>query len=353
MQECIIIGGGVAGLAASIRLAELGITSSIIEAGSYPAHKVCGEFLSPECLYQLLQWGIQPIAISQTHLHHSQQTLNFQFPQAAGGLSHLKLDPQLVQKAQSLGVNICPNTSVKNIFPKSEKTSTHTIELTTGETLITPSLIVATGRIPSYNRPPPTFTYMGIKAHFKEIPFKGSLEMFSFPGAYLGIAPIEDDKYNVACLAHLAAVKESGNAKNLMYTMMSQSPLLQTYLSEGKNLFSEWMTTSVPEFGLKSTPKWKDAYFIGDAALTIPPASGSGLSLALLGGCLVAEAIKQQKGQIFQKEWQKCCSKQLFWAKLLHQALMCPHLSSPLVWLSKKVPSLAHYAFQLTRQSPY
>jgi flavin-dependent dehydrogenase len=44
--DYVILGGGVAGLCAARRLIELGIQPLVIEAGSYPSHKVCGEFIS-------------------------------------------------------------------------------------------------------------------------------------------------------------------------------------------------------------------------------------------------------------------------------------------------------------------
>ena len=42
--------------------------------------------------------------------------------------------------------------------------------------------------------------YIGLKAHFKNIPLADILEMFLFEGAYMGISPIGNNCCNVACL---------------------------------------------------------------------------------------------------------------------------------------------------------
>src|SRR5690242_5741478 len=100
MDSLAIIGGGVAGLCAAIRLTELGYSPLVIEAGTYPSHKVCGEFFSPECLSILQRWHINPIPLYRLHWHTLTQSLDFCFTPAAGSLSHLEFDPSLVHYAR-------------------------------------------------------------------------------------------------------------------------------------------------------------------------------------------------------------------------------------------------------------
>ena len=45
MKEIQIIGGGLAGLSLGIGLRENGVPVVLHEGGSYPQHKVCGEFI--------------------------------------------------------------------------------------------------------------------------------------------------------------------------------------------------------------------------------------------------------------------------------------------------------------------
>jgi len=46
--DLIIIGGGLAGLSSAILSSRQGLKVLVIEKGSYPRHKVCGEFISME-----------------------------------------------------------------------------------------------------------------------------------------------------------------------------------------------------------------------------------------------------------------------------------------------------------------
>jgi flavin-dependent dehydrogenase len=52
-DEVLILGGGVAGCAASIALARKGQGVTLIEREPTPRHKVCGEFLSGEALEEI------------------------------------------------------------------------------------------------------------------------------------------------------------------------------------------------------------------------------------------------------------------------------------------------------------
>lgn len=206
-KKFAIIGGGVAGLCAAIRLTELGEEPLLIEGGSYPSHKVCGEFLSPECIPFLKEWNIHPVPISQIDLKTTTNSLTFTFPSAAGGLSHMVLDPALANYASTLGAEIKTDTKVISFHPKKSASEPHIIQLS-NEFVEASHVIIATGRMPNSNKQPP-MAYMGFKAHFEGLRLDYKLRMFSFPGAYLGISPIEENKYNVACLANLKKSRRS------------------------------------------------------------------------------------------------------------------------------------------------
>ncbi len=341
--EFAIVGGGVAGLAAAIRLLELGKKPLLIEAGSYPQHKICGEFLSPESLDLLKRWGVSPVPIFELKLRAQTNQLIYPFQKSGGSLSHIRLDPALLKFAKDLKLNILTETQVLNFQP-SEK-GPHLLQLSNGVNVEALNVIIATGRYPGSVKP--KFPYIGFKAHFKSLPLKeGEMQMFSLPGAYLGISPIEEGKFNVACLAE-------GKEGQSIEAIIRETPSLQELLSQGTPLFEDWMKGPIPEFGIKKTPDWKRVYFIGDAAFTIPPASGEGLSLALFGGCLAGHFAVKGDSVGFKKIWAKKCSRQLFWAKLLHRLLLKPDLSSRAFPLIQKFPYLGKKMFELTRYDSF
>ena len=53
-----IVGGGVAGLALGIRLRQLDVKTRISESGTYPRHRVCGEFISGRGVKLLRELGV-------------------------------------------------------------------------------------------------------------------------------------------------------------------------------------------------------------------------------------------------------------------------------------------------------
>ena len=50
-HQLIVVGGGLAGLCASIHLAKEGMKVALFEPKPYPRHKVCGEYISKEVLH--------------------------------------------------------------------------------------------------------------------------------------------------------------------------------------------------------------------------------------------------------------------------------------------------------------
>lgn len=292
-MDYVIVGGGVAGLAAAIRLTELGIRPLVIESGTYPSHKVCGEYISPAGCEKLKEWGISPLPIEKVRFCFQKREYLFPLPKPAGALSHLQLDPQLAIRAKVGGSTIYVNSKVVELGPKK-------VVLENGEVIRPKHLLIATGR---YRNEKPKIEYYGYKAHFKDLKVDG-LEMHAFDGGYYGIAPIEGGKCNVACISRRDA-----------------PPPLK----------AEWLRAPIPEFGIKEIPSWEDSYFIGDAAGTIPPATGNGLTIAILSGILGAEYAFRNDPAGFRKVWLKQFSKPIFWGKITHNLLLKPSIAQKLV----------------------
>src|SRR5215216_4329569 len=58
--DAAVVGGGPAGCSAAISLAAGGARVVLLEARAYPHDKLCGEFLSPECVPLLGALGLSP-----------------------------------------------------------------------------------------------------------------------------------------------------------------------------------------------------------------------------------------------------------------------------------------------------
>lgn len=350
-SETVILGGGIAGLAAARRLIELGKKPLVIEAGSYPAHKVCGEFFSPSSLPILKRWGIDLIPIQKFGLHTPTLTLGFDLHSPAGALSHVTLDTELAQQIVKLGATLLTNTKVEKIIPPSDHKGIHRLILSSGEEIFAKHLLIAAGRFSSNSNKAPNMRYVGLKAHFSGIDLNSSLEMFSSPGTYLGLAPIENGLANMACLTTLENYKKSSSSKEFMQTLIESHLSLHKLISTGSNLFDDWLESYILEFGLRSNPDWPRTYWIGDAAGTVPPASGNGLSLALAGGCLAAEYVGRDDPIGFKHTWRKRCAPQILYGKVLHQLMLRPRLGNCAIRVGHLFPSLGAKIFSLRNQT--
>src|SRR5262245_1231910 len=59
-KDIRIVGGGLAGLVLGIGLRRRGVPVHLYEAGGYPRHRVCGEFISGEGLEVLREFELLP-----------------------------------------------------------------------------------------------------------------------------------------------------------------------------------------------------------------------------------------------------------------------------------------------------
>lgn len=337
-RGCIIIGGGIAGLTAAIKLTQKNITPILIDAGSYPSHKVCGEFLSPEAIPLLLQLGIAPSnSVKKVVFHIEKDSFEFCFKTPAGSISRYHLDAALLEKAQNLGVCTYLNTRVENIQQQGDS---YTLCLNTGEKIIADQLIVSTGRATAELFTKTVFSpkYIGFKAHFANKGLNNDLNMHLFPGGYFGVVNIDHTRTNVAGLIKKTHFR--GDIKTHI------APFFK-----GDLLFNEWIQVPVPAFGLQQRPNLQQIYFIGDGAATIPPICGSGLSLSLHSGFLAAEYIAKRDDKGFKKAWKKHFFPSIFWGRCLHQLALNPHVSKHLLQTTKKWPYLFETIFKRTRPS--
>lgn len=313
-REYTIVGGGVAGLCTALRLLEWGIRPLVIESGKYPAQKVCGEFFSPRGVQILKKWGIQPIEITDAYFHIDKEVYHYRLPESCGSLSHLTLDPLLVQKSQ--GADFLIETKVNRIEPGDQG---HLLELSSGELVKTSNLMMATGRMP--NSSPLKPAYKGFQAHVRGSFRENALEMFFFEEGYLGISPVEGGNYNVAGLVDLRAFEKWGTLPLLLDHWKLKFSLLTP----------QWLETHVPPFGRKKIPSWPHTYFIGDAAGTIPPITGNGLTLGMESGIAAANYALHRDYRGYLKASQKALSTPIFFGKILHALAMRPKVAKPLM----------------------
>lgn len=285
--DVIIIGGGLAGLSLAIQCGRSGIKTLLVEKGSYPRHKVCGEFISRESEQFLIDLGLPlaqhglPIINKFILTSHHGLTSGCELQPGGIGISRYKLDHFLYEKALEYGVQILTNT-------KATKVSDTSVQLQDGKIFNGVHIIGAYGRISGLqnNTISQVEKYIGVKYHLDRGPEKDFIEIHNFIGGYCGISAIEEDKFCLCYLAKLSTFKANGNSiQDFENRVLKSNPYLASRLDANKLI--EPIVTSQLFFGTSE----EDKALIGDAAGFIPPITGNGMSLAFRASKVAFESI--------------------------------------------------------------
>ncbi|MFM2199094.1 MAG: hypothetical protein RLZZ505_2526 [Verrucomicrobiota bacterium] len=322
MSETITItGGGLTGLSLAIALRKHGVGVALHEAGNYPRHRVCGEFISGVSRETLETLGIaETLADAQHHRSvtwFSGDTLlrDNTLPTPALALSRHLLDDRLQKLATSLGVEIHTGSRRK---------------MSPGQ----PGEVWTAGRKPARGE------WIGLKAHIRGISTTAHLEMHSGPRGYLGITPVEDGWHN-AC--GLFRIDKSLTARH--------ADLLPAYLAENGNTAlarriaaAEWREgsfTAVAGFSLGLQAPTPGILSLGDSHAIIPPFTGNGMTMAFQSAeTALPHLLDYAEGKLpwpaatalIEKHLRTRFRKRLTSAKLLH----------PLLFLTAAKPLLKH-----------
>jgi hypothetical protein len=239
---------------------EAGVEVEIFEKSTFPRHKVCGEFLSPEVA------GLIPDLppchrIRGVRLYLEKQRKQWSLPEAAFGLSRYALDEFLLNRALERGAVV---TRERKLDP-------------------VPPAILAHGRKSSSV---PGNRLFGFKAHF-EGPADDFLDLFFFSGCYVGVNCVEGGRTNVCGLA------AEGLLRSLNFNLdafVAKSPALADRMTPLSRCW-DWLVTGP----LVYRDGWhEDArerfYPAGDALGFVDPFTGSGILSAIVTGRIAGES---------------------------------------------------------------
>ena len=317
-----IAGGGLAGLSLAIALREHGVDVILHEAGNYPRHRVCGEFISGVGEDTLLALGIAETLQSATQLlsatWNDARGLVCEMHVAGRGISRWRLDDALQRLFTSLGGKLITNSRIER----------------------TPEILWAAGRP---RRPGP---WIGLKCHAVGLPLSSDLEMHLGANGYLGLAKIEDGKVNICGLFRKPA--PSGAKGPGLLTAILRSGVLHELAdrSDSANLEA---ATFCGVAGFQTGWQPSRGFSIGDATHMIPPFTGNGMSMAFESAeVALPHALAYGRGE---QEWEdaaSACASDLdhrFRRRMLTSAGIHAILTSPL-------PTRAVTALARTRLLP-
>lgn len=286
LHDLVVIGGGPSGASAAITAAQLGFRVLLLESGTFPRHKVCGEFVSGEAfsiLERLLgsaeTFGTAP-RISTTRIFVDDHVAELPVSPKALSVARYDLDLLLWQRAKDVGVRTQHRTTVKAVDREGDTfLITHD-----GGQYRARSVIDATGRWSKLRaaKPANAGNWIGLKGHFYESDGTQSCDLYFFRGGYCGIQPLGDGKLNAAAMVN-------ANVARGLRDVFSQNRELELRSAKWRSA-SEPVSTA-PLFFLPPHTSDREMALVGDAAAFIDPFAGDGISMALHSGKMAAMAL--------------------------------------------------------------
>jgi menaquinone-9 beta-reductase len=351
-----IVGGGLAGLTLGIGLRQRGVPATIHEAGSYPRHRVCGEFISGRGQATLVRLGLRELfdqagavsAHTTAFFSATKFTAPRPLPSPAICLSRFTLDAALAQKFRELGGEL--QTGVR--WPT---VGVHASACSDRHELQTEGIVRATGRRVQAEQG--GARWFGLKIHARNVTLAADLEMHVSPRGYVGLCKINGGEVNICGLFRKRA-DENGEVKSGRELLRGQpDSLLRKRLASAA--FDESSFCAVA--GLSLRPQQAAArgeICLGDAITMIPPVTGNGMSMAFESAELaIAPLAAWSRGETswsaarekIASDCDTTFARRLAGAKWLQRLILTPSLQNPLVALAAHSDWFRRMAFERTR----
>jgi flavin-dependent dehydrogenase len=291
-DEVLVLGGGVAGCAASIALARKGRTVTLIEREPTPRHKVCGEFLSGEALEDLYALGIDVASLGAVPLHYvrlaaAKRAAQAPLPFPAASLTRKALDTGLIAAAIDAGVRVQRGRSIQSLTRSTANLWQATLD--DGSIYEAPTAFLATGKhdIRGHGRPKDTHQWVAFKMYYRisaaqAADLGSASELTLYAGGYGGIQPVEGGITNFCCVVQRKYFERAGLRWDGLLTKMQQDcPHLAMRLDGAVPLLEKPITVAHIPYGYLRRATEEGLYCIGDQAAVIPSFTGDGISIAL------------------------------------------------------------------------
>ncbi len=354
----LIIGGGPAGSAAAIALAQGGAKPLLLEASRETGDAICGGFISWRTLQSITSLGVsaselagQPV--SRVRLFAGKAQAEASLPAGAIGISRRRLDSLLLNRAVEAGAAVERGVSVRALEGQ------NVLALKDGATLQSDSLFIATGKheLRGLGRERHEAPTLGLRYRLPPHPaltrmINDAIELHLFDGGYAGLMLQEDGSANL-CMAvrkdRLSAA--DGNPEQLLARLAAEGPALGERLAFLGAAASGDAISAIP-YGWIAPSTVAGQFRLGDQAACIPSLAGEGNGLALASGMRAAAAwLAGGAGAApsYQKRFSRAALRPVRVAGLLWHLAEDPRFGPALVHTTGVAPFLARIAARLTR----
>ncbi len=360
-DEVLILGGGVAGCAASIALARKGRSVTLIEREPTPRHKVCGEFLSGEALEDLHALGIDVTSlgakpINYVRLAAARRAAQAPLPFPAASLTRKALDTALISAAIAAGVRVSRGRSVEALCRTTNGLWQATLD--DGLTCEAPTAFLATGKhdLRGHGRPRDPHQWVAFKMYYRMSPeqtadLADASELTLYAGGYGGIQPVEDGITNFCCVVQRKYFSRAGlRWEGLLAKMQQDCPHLAMRLADAQPLLEKPITVTHIPYGYLRRSTQDGLYCIGDQAAVIPSFTGDGISIALhTARCAAAAYLAAEPAPLFQPKLRSALRAQMRLAELAADGLNNSLARAVLPFCLSVWPGVMRVTARLTR----
>ncbi len=342
-QPITIVGGGLAGLTLGIALRRREIPVDLWEAGAYPCHRVCGEFISgrgQQVLERLdLQAGLFAAGArwARTMAFHADGRViaSQPLPRPALCLSRYVLDDLLAREFRNLGGVL----REKQRWPRGYGDE---------------GVVRASGRRAQTDTR--RWRWFGLKVHAHGVKMLADLELHFRPDGYVGLCRLHDEVNICGLFRCRTPIPDLKQRWQQVLCGEEDSPFY-AYLA-GATLDKHSFCATA---GLGMEPHGKSeegTCALGDALTMIPPFTGNGMSMALEGAELAVDPLtRYSRGEIewpqARRDIARACHQRfatrLRAATLLHKIIFYSTGRRLLPPLLARFPSMSGWLFDQTR----
>jgi flavin-dependent dehydrogenase len=349
--DAVIVGGGPAGAGAAVHLAAAGARVLLAERERFPREKLCGEFISPECLEHFARLGVLTrmeqaggARVSET-VFYAPSGRGVAVPSAwfggsdaggaALGLSRAEMDARLLARAREVGAVVVEEAALAGVVVEDSRVRGVRLHTAEGVREVRARVTLdATGRHRAVVRRAArelmkegkrdgaradgertdahvegsaartesmTARTEVVTERARLVAFKAHLdgargapgvcEIYFYPGGYGGLSPVEGGASNLCFIARARDVRAAGSdAARVVREVLMRNRRAALTLAEA-SARTRWLGVSVESFGRHEPAPFEGLLAVGDAAAFIDPFTGSGMLMALEGGELAARAV--------------------------------------------------------------
>ena len=356
-----IIGGGLAGSATALALARRGHGVTVFERDPSPRDKVCGEFLSPEGCREveamgldLTRLGAEPV--SRLRILAGGRSVSGPLPFRAMTIPRRLLDAELRSLATGAGADIRLGARV---------TSVEEGEVRLGsECIAADRIVLATGKLDLRGRkrasvPGARDHHIGLKMHYRPgaevmAALRDTIVLCFFDGGYAGLVPMDDDTCNVSAAVTRRVWDACGqNYGRLCRVIVAECPDVAAVLREDAALWPRPLAVGHVPYGYRAwtartEPDW--LWRVGDQSAVIPSLSGSGMTMALVGGRLLVTCLDAGGSQAdYARDLRHAFAGAMWraeWAAALFEGQRRRRVAS---FVADRFPRLLPYVARMTR----